>query len=492
MKAIWRTFWKWLLVVLTVVVDTLAVGICLLFSPLETKDAFALASGLHLDVAPPLLLRLVDRLALVGIVLLWVFPIVFAVRFALGARRLSWQWGFFASFLLLACFFWFLSRSNGEIGMRWTVVGAVCLLVAERLASARKLLPQAAMIVVQWAALFLLFAPLVGQLAFAQRLPSEPRKVWSVVLQEGTWQAMNTGSEFNATRQLVFAGDRIVVVFDSGYPSHEGKELMSRYRVISLDRGSGAVKKQMELIGHWGAMPYLLSTSDGNVICVNSQLKVLNPNLEPTRASLPVDHGRVNTISPDGTTLAWEKNPGTTLLNASDFKSLVNLSESAPTSISAKAMLNDNISWPKDYPNDHAFITRTDADGSKLIFHGECGGRPQFLASDRILSVGCDSIRILNNDGGVVATRRDSEGAYTFAGVNQGGTRFALQASDGRGDPSSLIYERFYVYDAKSAVPLASISISDLPERQSWSAFSPDGRYFAVGNPNRLSLYELP
>jgi hypothetical protein len=337
-----------------------------------------------------------------------------------------------------------------------------------------------------------LFAPLASRLVFAQKLPLEPRKVWSVVLQEGTWQAMNTGSEFEATRQVAFAGDRVVVVFDAGNAPYQNKQPMSRYRVLSLDKATGVVMNQTEFVGHWGSMPFLLGTSDAHLILENGGLQLLKPNLEPAGILFAIDRGRVTTISPDGTTLAWETSPGTTLIDANKLKPLAALPESAPTSVSRQAVLTDNHSWPRNYPNDHAFITRTDANGSKLIFHGVCGSRPQFLASDRILSVGCGWIRILDNNGGVVATRRDSEDAYTFAGVNQSGPRFALQASDARGDPPSLLYERFYIYDVSSATPIASVPVSDLPERQSWSAFSPDGRFFAVGNPNRLSLYELP
>ncbi len=217
---------------------------------------------------------------------------------------------------------------------------------------------------------------------------------------------MNTGSEFNAIRQLVFAGDRIVVVYEAGNAPYQGKEPMSRYRVVSLDRATGAVKKQMELIRRWGSMPVLLATSDGHVVLASSQLQLLNPDLEPVGAPFPVSRDGVDTISPDGTTLASKKLSGTTLLNASDFKPILTMSEVVPTSISSNAMLNDIHNWSKEYPNDRAFITRTDAKGSKLIIHSRCGGLAQFLASDRILSSGCDGIRILNNEGEVVATGR--------------------------------------------------------------------------------------
>jgi hypothetical protein len=98
---------------------------------------------------------------------------------------------------------------------------------------------------------------------------------------------------------------------------------MSIYRVLSLDRSTGAVKDQMQFEGHWGHMPYLYAAGDGS-----------------------------------------------------------------------------------------------------------------FLSKNRLLSVGCGNIRLLNDQGKVIFERQNREGAFTFAGANQHGTRFALQASEGRGDPS--------------------------------------------------------
>jgi hypothetical protein len=493
MKKGWRTISKWLLLLLTFALSTLAAAILLELLPLLERLTFGLASVLHLNIAPSLILQPIARLTLFGIILLWVIPSAFMAGFALRARWFScWQWGYFASIMLLVCFFWPRSQFDRELGVRWAAESAVFVLIAERLLSSRRLLRRGTAMAVQCAALVLLFAPWVSHLTFAQKLPPEPRKIWSIVPQKGIWQAMNTGSEFAATRQMVFAGDRVVIAFDSGNVPSQDNQPMSRYRVLSLDRATGEVKNQMDFIGHWGSMPYLFATTEGRVILANGTLQLLKPNLEPTGISFAPNRGRVNSISPDGTTLAWETSPGTTLLDATNFKPLVTLPVSVPTSVSRQAMLNDNMSWPKAYPRDHAFITRTDAQGSKLIFHGECGGRPQFLASARILSDGCGSIRIFDNAGTVVATRRDTEDAYSFAGVNQSGTRFALQASEAIGDPASLIYEQFFIYDASSAVPLASISTRDMPERQSWTAFSPNGQFFAVGNPNQLNLYELP
>jgi hypothetical protein len=78
-----------------------------------------------------------------------------------------------------------------------------------------------------------------------------------------------------------------------------------------------------------------------------------------------------------------------------------------------------------------------------------------------------------------------------FAGASADGRRFAIQSSYLEGDPDFVVYEYFTVYDAATGNALAMIHTKNLPARQSWSAFSSNGRYFAAGNPNKLTMYEL-
>jgi hypothetical protein len=422
MKVNWRTVSKWLLVLPAFALSTFAAVIGIEFSILFDRPALALASSLHINIAPSLILRPLDLLIFFAIILIWILPPVFAVGFALRTGWIScWQWGFTISFLLLAAFDWY--RPNATITLRWVIVCASALLILEGLASARRVFSNKTLFAAQGGLLAVLLLPYFSSLLFAQKLPPEPRKVWSAVLQKETWQAMNTGSEYAATRQMVFAGDRLVVVFDSKMPFYEGKQPMSTYRVLSLDQATGTVRNQMEFTGRWGAMPYIFATNDDQLTMQNGPVQRLKPNLVAAED-----------ISP--------------------------------------RPLN---STPK-YGN----------------FDSKCDLAPHFLAVDRILSIGCGNIRILNDAGKVIVERQNREDAFAFAGVNLQATRFALQASDERGDPSFLLYERFFIYDTKSVSVIATISINDLPERQSWTAFSPDGRFFAVGNPNKLSMYELP
>jgi hypothetical protein len=483
---------RWLLVLAAIVVSTLAAAIFLEFSLLVPRWVFSLSAVLHFNRAPSFLLAPVDHLAFFCGILLWVLPPAIAVAFAVRApSRIGLHWGLLLSLALFGWFLWYRPQANNPAATRWAVVIAGCILLIESIAWIRKSKRGAVVILAQAAALFVLLVPSTVALLSAGSLPPEPHKLWSVVLQKGTWQGMNTGSEFAATRQVVIAGNRVIAVFDAGSAGYQGKEPMSSYRVLSLDRETGKLENQVEFTGRWGGMPYLFLTADDHVVLENGDLRILNADLTPTGVTFTPDHGRVVELSSDGMTLAWETDPGTTLLDARTLKTIGTLSASAPLSISREAALNDNVSMPRQFPNQQlVMITR--AGGSSMIYHGSCGSRPVFLAADRVLLGGCGRIRILDGSGRTVAERPDDEGAYSFAGVSQNGSRFALEARDERGDPSELIYERFYIYSSKTATALATIPVTDLPERQSWAAFSADGHLFAVGNPDRLTLYEIP
>jgi hypothetical protein len=54
---------------------------------------------------------------------------------------------------------------------------------------------------------------------------------------------------------------------------------MSIYRVLSLDRSTGAVKDQMQFEGHWGHMPYLYAAGVGSFLSKNRLLSVGSGNI---------------------------------------------------------------------------------------------------------------------------------------------------------------------------------------------------------------------
>ena len=79
----------------------------------------------------------------------------------------------------------------------------------------------------------------------------------------------------------------------------------------------------------------------------------------------------------------------------------------------------------------------------------------------------------------------------SFAGVSQNGKRFALQVATYSSD-HSIKRERFVIYSVDMGDSIAEVAPPQLPEAQSWTAFSPDGSLFVVGSPLKLTLYRLP
>jgi hypothetical protein len=147
--------------------------------------------------------------------------------------------------------------------------------------------------------------------------------------------------------------------------------------------------------------------------------------------------------------------------------------------------VTDNVHWTGKYPNDLGFVTYRDASGDHLLYHGSCGGRPQFLTDDLILEPGCKSPLIIDIHGNLVTTL-SVKGGFSFAGVSQNGKCFALQLT-GSGQ-----HERFLVFSVQTGEPIAEVKPDQDGEEQSWTAFSPDGSMFVVGSPLKLALYRLP
>jgi len=199
----------------------------------------------------------------------------------------------------------------------------------------------------------------------------------------------------------------------------------------------------------------------------------------------------VENVSPDGSTLGNATSPGIELVDARTLKATqLTTSPAVDTSVSSKGFVTDNVHWVHDYPKDLGFITYTDAAGRHLLYHGKCGGRPQFLSDDLVLEPGCKSPLIIDTHGNLVRTL-SVKGGFSYAGVSQNSKRFALQAAS-FSDGHSIKQERFLIYSVDTGDPVAEVTPDGLAEGQSWTAFSPDGSMFVVGSPLTLTLYRLP
>lgn len=489
---IWLSIDRWILVPAVFLLGLLiAIYLLFVFSILSEQALIGWSQGLLLPPGP--VLGLLDFAFFFLTVATWAAATAFAIGFALRANKVNCLLlGLACSLLLVAAYVWVIHLSGlPRLSHIASALAAATLLIAVA-ASFRLSHPRRIRLAGNAVALVTLALPTLVAFAAFPKLPPKAPRLWSVVLQKGTWQAMNTGSQFASTRQVVISGDRVVAIFDSGFPSYVGKEPTSGYRLASIDLKSGQIRNSLEFSGRWGSMPYLYATDDGHIVLEQGSLKSLNPDLSDAGPLLNVDHGRIVGMSPDGTTLAWATQPGTVLLDSHTLRPTGKpLSESSPAAVGAAAVLTTNTSWSHDFPDDKETIALATEQGLRLVFHGNCLGPPHFISDENILLAGCGRIRVINSEGKLL--RESVFGGYaSFAGSSQDGGRFALQFSDERGDPSMLLYEYFVIYDAATLRPIATIPISDLPERQSWSAFSRDGLYFVAGNPNNLSLHQLP
>ena len=348
-------------------------------------------------------------------------------------------------------------------------------------------------------------------MGFAQKLP-QPTRMWSVGpltksepvmgIAFGTGGATisgprvdtQTASIFAATRSVVFAGDRIVLASKVGMRKVEGAQNPAEvYQLLSLDAQSGKVKDTREILVFRSLQVF--ATNDAHVIVSGRSVLKLTPDLKDV-GSFDYDgrghkSGSVENISPDGSTLGNATSPGLELIDAHTLKAttLTDL-PLVPTGVSSKSVVSDSPWWIKDYPKAQSFVTLTDEKGQHLIFHGDCGGRPQFLTDDRVLTASCKIARILDTQGNILKTITLHD-PISFAGVSQDGKRFALQVASFSGT-HSVKRERFVVYSVDTGEPVAEVTPEEPGEEQSWTALSPDGSMIVVGSPLKLTLYHLP
>jgi hypothetical protein len=297
-----------------------------------------------------------------------------------------------------------------------------------------------------------------------------------------------TDSVFLATRSVVFAADRVVIAMRSGPPAPK-----QAFLLLSLDAETGQIKDSREFADF--GVRAIFPTNDAHVILSGTSVLRLTPDLKDDGSfdyhSTGHKLGRIQNASPDGTTLGNATSPGFELVNARTLQtSGLTTNAVVDTSVGNKGFVTDNVHWVRDYPKDLSFVTYTDSAGQHMLYHGKCGGRPQFLSSVLIFEPGCKNPLIIDTQGNLVKTLR-VKGEFSYAGVSQNEKRFALQIASFSG-MHSLKTERFVIYSAETWEPVAEVIPDEAAEEQSWTAFSPDGSMFVVGSPLNLTLYRLP
>jgi hypothetical protein len=228
---------------------------------------------------------------------------------------------------------------------------------------------------------------------FGQKLPP-PTRVWSVgplskselemgvvfgargATFTGEHLDSQTGSVFSATRSVVFAGDRIVLVSRGMRRVEDARVPVEVHQLLSLEAQTGEVKDTRE-IDAIGSVP-LFATSDAHVIVAGLSLMRLTPDLRDA-GNFEYRARKVGNISPDGSTLGMS--PGFELVDARTLEARELTPgvffASVETSVSNNGFVTNKTQWIGKYPKDRGFVTYTDTAGDHLVYHGKCGGRPQ-------------------------------------------------------------------------------------------------------------------
>lgn len=303
-----------------------------------------------------------------------------------------------------------------------------------------------------------------------------------------------TGLDFLATTSVVFVSDRIVLASRAGTRNVEGRLARETvYEVFSLDAQTGEVRDRRDFPGPTGQWLRLFATNDSHVIIAGASVLRDTPNLKDDgsfdyRAN-GHDQARVESISPDGSTLGYETSPGFQLVRVGTLEAReVSPDGWGGSSINDEGYVSNIRS--KEYPHDPGIVIYVDSSGSHLLYHGKCGGFPRFLTNDLILEPGCKSPLIMDTHGKLIRELA-VKGNFAYAGVSQNGKRFALQVASFTSE-HKLKHERFVIYSTETGDAIADVTPDEQADVQSWTAFSPDGSMFVVGSPLKLTLYRLP
>jgi len=338
-------------------------------------------------------------------------------------------------------------------------------------------------------------APIPSPLPPQPNIPAA-QLLWSTVLDNNAPTPLLPDSEAIRLRSAAIAGDRAVAVFAAHPESSYGGRPLTTYRLASVDLATGKVLAQQDLPAP--SRPALLAADDAHLLLVQAGVTRLNPDLtesgekfaDPSKTAAR----RAVLLSPDGATMAYSWDATTLFVDAHTLQpGNLRIKSPMPAAASKRGLLSIAPVWSTQFPKDLSFITLYDGRTARLLYRGPCAGHPAFISDERILTVACSKVTILDLAGNLVKELPLGAAFGAFAGVSRDGSRFAIESSDySVTDSSYNATELFTIYDAASLQPLATVTPDSLPDARSWSAFAQDGKSFLAGGPRKISLYRIP
>lgn len=339
-----------------------------------------------------------------------------------------------------------------------------------------------------------MFAGSAGRLFAAD--PPRASPLWQVDLSKLECLSPSFDSEFDATRQAVFASEDRIVVSYAGLPSgSDGKTLLTPVCTLAINVSDGNVfasrKQTVTIYRH----PLLFPTAAGQVILVTGGAVLLNSDLTETGVSLDIPAGcSILHVSPDGKVVAIEGNSETRLFDTHTLQPTgVDLDGGAPSTITAKSSA-DNHAFPIDRKpgQQFAFVATKEASRSVLLPKCHTGFQVDYLNEGQMLITCGDSYQVQDQDSNVLADDRFFGKHVRFGGASRDGRRFVAAISRrGLFDPWPVSAQEFQVFAVGQKKTIATVVVQH-PAAGSWSALSPEGDLLLIGSADGLRLYRLP
>lgn len=325
--------------------------------------------------------------------------------------------------------------------------------------------------------------------------PSGVSLLWKQDLTAIGCPAPEVASQFQSTRLAVFPDENRIVVVTAGPPQKSSSgQLVISTCLLAFEATSGKlVAKQTPQAYRFLLFP----TATGRIIFVTKEAILLNSDLRETGVSFDLPSGRIQHVSPDGTTLAWERRakdePGMRMLDTNTLKPTgVDLSERTPSTITSKYAASTNAIW-NQMDQAHRRGSLTTQEGAKPLFLPNCtkAFAVNFLTDEKMLITCSDSFQVQDLQGHIISEHSFPGKEVRYGGVSRNGKRFVLVLNRrSKSDPWPTSDEEHLVYDLDRKDIVATVPMQHSSDG-TWSAISPNGDLLLTGSPDALFVYRI-
>lgn len=325
--------------------------------------------------------------------------------------------------------------------------------------------------------------------------PSGASLLWKQDLTALSCPAPQVLSKFLSTRLAVFTGDGRIVAVTVGLPqtSSEG-QLVTPACLLSFDAMTGKLIAKKALTE---SRVLLFPTAKDRVILVTKQAVVLNSDLSETGINFDFPSGRIQHISPDGTTLAWERRakdePGMRMLDTDTLKPTgVDLSERTPSAITSKSAASTNAIWNQgDQAHRRGSITTQQGSTPLTLTNCKEAFTVNFLTDDKMLITCGDSFRVQDLQGRTISAHIFPGKEVNYGGMARNGMRFVVVVEKrSKSDPWPISDEEHLLYDIGGNEAVATIPVPKGSDG-TWTAVSTNGDLILSGSPEGLFVYRV-